>query len=253
MDQLIKKIKEKKELKGLPDSLVKSTLENYLSKNKIKDISSSKSEKMLIKEIRSKLRIYTGQYTPKKGTKDRNELLNRRDFLDILKTHTSTRERIKDYQFVKEIVQELNPKVIIDLGCGINPIAIANNNMEYHAYDINEEDLKIVHQFFKIKGINGHVYHSDIRDNILFPKSDLCLMFKLLDILGDKRFEVTSNLLTRINSKIFMISFATRTLTGKPMNSPYRRWFEKILNNLKLNYKVKRMSNELFYIVEKKS
>jgi hypothetical protein len=35
------------------------------------------------------------------------------------------------------------------------------------------------------------------------------------------------------------------------MNSPYRRWFEKILNELKYSYETRRMKQEVFYIIKK--
>jgi len=247
---IVQKIKEKKELSGLPDDLVKSTLNEYLSKNKISNINLDKNKKLIIKEVRSRLRRYTGQYASSKNIKNREKLLKDNNFSEILKQHASTRERIEDYQLVRSFINKINPKSILDLGCGLNPIAIASPDIKFHAYDINDNDLEIVKQFFTINKISGDIHHKDITKVTNYPKVDLCIIFKVLDIL-ENRTKVSKHLLENIDSKFFLISFATKTLTGKPMSSPYRRWFEKILNNLKYSYEVKRTSQELFYIIRK--
>ncbi|MBM3231897.1 hypothetical protein FJZ21_00765 [Candidatus Pacearchaeota archaeon] len=250
MDNLVKKIKEKFELRGLPDTLVLSLLEDYINKNKIKDIHSEKSKKIVIKEVREELRKYTGQYASKSNIKNRKTLIINNNIEELLKNHSSTRERIEDYPLIRDVLKRINPKSILDLGCGINPIVIAEKGIKYHAYDINHNDLIVVEQFFKINNINGDIHHKDIREETTFPKVDLCIIFKVLDILGDRRIGISRDLLKNIDSRYFLISFATRTLTGKPMNSPYRRWFENILKTLKYKYEVKRTKQELFYLIK---
>lgn len=251
MDNLIKRIKEKYELKGLPDTLVESVLKVYINKNKIKDLSSEKSRKIIIKEVRQELRKYAGQYASKSNIKNRKDLVKIDDVKGLLSNHSSTRERLDDYPLVKTMIKKIGPKSILDLGCGINPVAIAQKGIKYHAYDINHNDLDIVEQFFKLKEIDGDIHHKDIRDTETFPKVDLCIIFKVLDILGDNRTRLSKNLLQTIDAKYFIVSFATRTLTGKPMNSPYRRWFETILKVLNYEYEVKRTKQEMFYVITK--
>lgn len=251
MQKIVDCIKQKFELKNLPSSLVEKTLNEYLKKNKLNLPESEKELKLIVKEVRSQLRKYAGQYASKGNLKKRENLLSEGNIDDLLKEHSSTRERIQDYPLIKDIISKINPKTILDLGCGINPIALASKESTYYAYDINDEDLKIVREFFKINNIDGEVIQKDIRENIVFPKVDLCIIFKVLDILGPERNEVTLKLLSKIDSKVFLVSFATRTLSGKKMNSPYRRWFERILENLKLNYEVKRTNQEMIYIIRK--
>lgn len=245
---LVKKIKEKYELSNLPDSLVKSTLENYLKKNPIKDVNSEKNQKIIVKEVRKELRRYAGQYASKSNIKNRKSLLENKKFSDLLNEHSSTRERIQDYPLVKEIIKKINPKIILDIGCGLNPIAIAENNVEYYAYDINKNDLSVLEEFSRVNKIKFHIFNEDITQLRNFPKTDLCIIFKVLDILPNKQ-EITEKLLRNIDTKYFLISFATRTLTGKPMNVVYRRWFENILKKLNLKYEIKRTSQELFYLI----
>lgn len=251
MKQLVNKIKEKYELRSLPDSLVENTLNEYLSKRKLSEPKSEKEQKLIVKGVRSELRRYTGQYASKSNIKNRENLLEEGNIKELLKQHSSTRERIEDYNLIRKIISVINPKSILDLGCGINPIALAQTGIFYHCYDINENDLKIVKNFFEVNKIKGDIHHKDIRHESTFPKVELCIIFKVLDILGDKKYEITKHLLEKVDTKRFLISFATRTLTGKKMNSPYRRWFETILKQLNYEYDVERTNQELFYIIRK--
>ena len=162
MDSLVAQIKDKRELRSLPDPLVEKTLKDYLAKNKLKLPKAEKEIKLIIKEVRAELRRYTGQYTLKSNIKNINELLSSNNIEDLLKEHRSTKERIQDYPMIKQIINNLNPKSILDLGCGINPIAIAKKAVRYHAYDINDNDLEIVRQFFKKNGIKWDTHHSYI-------------------------------------------------------------------------------------------
>lgn len=250
MENILKKVKEKFELKGLPDTLVLSVIQEYIHKNKIKNTGSEKNQKIIIKAVREDLRKYTGQYASKSNIKNRQELLINNNIQELLKQHSSTRERIEDYPFVKDILKKFNPKSILDLGCGINPIVIAEKGIKYHAYDINHNDLVVVEQFFKLNNLDGDVHHLDITKVITFPSVDICIIFKVLDIIPNK-IKNTKDILEKVDTKHFLISFATRTLTGKKMNSPYRRWFERILQQLNYKYEVKRTNQELFYIIRK--
>ena len=251
MEKIISQIKRKPELNDLPDSLVEKTLKAFLSKNKIVLNNSTKERKIIIKEVRAELRRYAGQYVSKQNAKKRMALISQDKISELLSEHTSTRERTIDYDGIKKIIYDLNPKSILDLGCGLNPLAIAIPSIEYHAYDIKEEDLNIVREFFKRKGISGEIHNKDIRELDKFPKVDLCIIFKVLDILGEDRNKIARKLLTIIDSNFFIVSFATRTLSGKPMNSPYRNWFEKILKDLNYPYKFRRMNQEIIYIIRK--
>jgi len=250
MADIVAEIKQKHELHDLPDELIIKTMQEYLAKHKVQIPNHLKERKILIKEIRAELRRYAGQYAIS-SIKKRNKLVERHKFNELLNEHSSTKERLQDYHLVKKIIAGLSPKSILDIGCGLNPLAIAAPNIQYHAYDIKEEDLNIVHEFFKENKITGDIHHADVRAVNNFPSVDVCLMFKFLDIVGQNRSETARKLLKSIQSKYFIISFATRTLSGKPMNRPYRRWFEQIVKELKYPYKVVRTKQELFYTITK--
>ncbi len=250
-ESLIIKIKQRKELAGLANSYVLEFLENYVKKNKISIENLKDSEaKIIIKEVRGQLRKVTGRF--QKSIKKRIQLLENNEITKLLKTHSSTSERLEFYPVLKNIIEKLNIKSILDLGCGLNPLAIADKNKIYYASDIKEDDLFIVEKFFKKNKIQGKTFIYDLK-NIAndLPKVDLCILFKILDILEKNTFDLTKKIISNLDCKYLLISFATKTLSGKFMRHPRRKWFESILKNLNLEYEVINSDNEIFYLIKK--
>ena len=75
MELLIKEIKKKKELSDIPNKLIEDLVNNYLKKNNLKIPENKKFRKTIIKEIRSEIRRYTGQYQVNSSFKKRLQLL----------------------------------------------------------------------------------------------------------------------------------------------------------------------------------
>ena len=171
---------------------------------------------------------------------------------ELLDTHTSTKERLEDYQSLKDKITPLQVNSILDLGCGINPIALASKEINYSATDINEDDLKLIKIYFKTNKIQGEVFTYDLRalKNPL-PKADLCLLLKVFDVLETKGHKLAEKIINFIQCKYILISFSTKTLSGKPMNHPQRGWIERLLKRLNYKYECFKTKNEIFYLVNK--
>ena len=252
--QIIKQIKNKKELAGLDNKVVENTIFSYL-KNKNIQISklislSPHDKKLIIKEIRADLRLLHGRFQASK--KSKKNILKKQGIESLLQAHSSTKERIEDYEKIKSVIASLKIKSVLDLGCGLNPIALASQDITYYASDINNEEISLIKSFFDQKKIAGDAFIYDLRekDTSGLPSADLCLVFKVLDIFKNKR-EIALHILTRINCKFFLISFSTKKLSGKAMNSPRRLWFESIVKNLSLSSETFETSNEIFYLIKK--
>ncbi|MBI5803616.1 hypothetical protein HY450_00055 [Candidatus Pacearchaeota archaeon] len=249
--RIIKLIKNKKELSGIADSVVLYCLDGYLKKYKIKkELLDKKEEKIIVKEIRKELRGLSGRF--QKGLKRRGDLLNKDINEEILATHSSTKERVDYYPELKNIIKKMEVKSVLDLGCGINPIALAERGMKYYAVDINEKELYLVKRFFEQKKIEGKTIVYDLRkinDNL--PDSELCLILKVFDVIENKGHRLTELIIERVKCKKFIASFPTKKLSGKPMKFPERKWFEKILIRKGYFYKKVYSENEVFYIFDK--
>ena len=138
----IEEIKNKPELRGLDDQIVISSIEDYKKRHKI-DLQSlsQKEKKLVLKEIRAELRKLTGQYQV--SQKKRLEFLEQNKIRELLETHSSTAERINFYPKLKEILSSLNVNSILDLACGLNPIALSSKEFVYYAADIQKQELEL--------------------------------------------------------------------------------------------------------------
>jgi len=247
---LIKGIKEKKELSSLSGQLVKECLMDYLEKHRISPNKLAKQDsRLIIKEVRAELRFLSGQY--QKSFKDRPKLLKKNNLKELLNTHSSTSERLGFYPLIKSKIQELKIKSVLDLGCGLNPIALASHDLIYFASDIKEDELFLIEQFFKENKINGKTFVLDLRKPLInLPKTDLCILFKVLDVI-DKKHKLSEKIILSLPSKYILISFPTKKLSGKSMNHPKRKWFENILIRNKLEFETFSIPNEIFYLIKR--
>src|SRR3989344_3680232 len=167
---LVGEVKKKKELQSLDDifvseylircltgepKLLKSLQQNFNPK--------SKAYAAVIKQVRSQLRRVYGLFRddPKERKKlvqelstcspqERNNLLPQ-----ILSTHSSTQERLPLYEklYAKIFSITGKPKIILDLGCGINPFSFPYMKLKectYYAYDLNEEEIEAINNYFAL-------------------------------------------------------------------------------------------------------
>lgn len=247
---IINKIKEKKELSGIPDNTVKESLEKQLRKLNLPDEGlSKKDEKILIKEVRKTLREYVGRF--KSSGKDQGiikRLVESNQINPALMLHSSTRERMNFYPELKKVIKKLSPGTILDLGCGLNPLALADKSCFYYASDIDENNLRLIKRFFHLNNIKGQTFTADLRKAREFPEADLCLILKVLDILKMPHKEVESLLLS-LKCRTLIVSFSTVTLSGKQMKDKRRFWFERILERLNIPFEDLESNNEFFYII----
>ena len=243
---LAEKIKQKKELRGLADSFVEKELNEYIKRTNLSFPLNKKTEKKICKAVRAELRNYTGQF---QHLKQREHLIQEGSYLELLKTHASTRERLPNYSVLKEIIANLKPRSILDIGCGLNPIALASQGIFYYASDIKEDELEIVSQFFKKENIKGKVFYADARTERIWPKADLCLLLKIVDLLDKKGHKKAEELIRSLNCKHIIVSFSTKTLSGRPMNHPQRGWIERLCARLGYKIKLVKTHNELFYLI----
>ena len=87
-----------------------------------------------------------------------------------------------------------------------------------------------------------------IKSNL--PKADLCLLLKVLDIMGKNR-KVSEEILKKVPCPKILVSFSTKKLSGKSMTRPRRIWFERTLEHLGFPFKKFEIPNEIFYLIDK--
>jgi 2-polyprenyl-3-methyl-5-hydroxy-6-metoxy-1,4-benzoquinol methylase len=250
-NKLEKEIKRKKELKNISDDIIFEQINKYIISKKVNENFdySEKDIKIFVKELRLILRDIHGRFQI--SGKNRMKLLENMKYDSILKTHLSTLERMGFYKDINEIIKKLNIKSILDIACGLNPIALANKDIEYDCFDINKDEINLIKKYFKINNIKGNVTCEDaLNKDYSNKKYDLCIIMKFLDFIENGN-KVTKYLLYKIDARYFLISFATKSISGKS-RTRRRIWFERILDKENLYYELKEFDNEIFYIVKKK-
>jgi len=252
VNYLINEVRKKKELSGLDDSVILISLEKQIRKGKFNLANLKKREiKNLVKLTRGELRIIAGSFNLTTTSRDIN--VDKAFKSDLLNLHISTRERVSSYPKLCEFIKNLKVKSILDLGCGLNPIALANADYDYYASDINKENINLIERFFKYNNFKGEAFIFDLRNIKMekLPSTDLCLLLKVLDVVEKRGHKLAEEIVQSINSKYFLVSFSTKTLSGKSMNHPQRGWIEQMLSRLGYSYEIIKEKNEIFYFFEK--
>ena len=279
LSSLIKKIKSKKSLQNLDDSIVREQIQTYLKKN---FLSLSKINKKqltnLLKTIRKNLHETYGvfQLNLKKRNFYFEQLKSNPNSLQlhnkILQTHASTKERLEIYPILYKKLFNLTikkPNSILDLSAGLNPFSfpyLKLKNVKYIATELTSEDCNFIQQYFNLKKIKGTTLQLNLFKAKSFPKADLTFIFKTFHSLEKSfrkagylvktgleksSFKLTESILKKLNSKFIIISFPIKTISNKKMNFPYYPGFERLLSRLNFKYKKLLLKNELFFIINR--
>ena len=257
-EEFVKAIKSSRKYKDISEEIIRAKVEEFFNKYDMEG-----DEKFFLKEIKASLHKAHGSF--RFQDKNINKDLEKKDFTSILEKNRSTEERLKDYKEIYERIFEITgkPNSIIDLGSGLNPVSIPlmrlKPSLVYYSGDINEKENEFINQFYKKFDINGKAEIMDLTriENVKkLPDADLCLMFKLIDVLeaemkGHKYAEEMINILAE-KCKFIVVSFATKTISGKIMNFPDRGWIERMLERINFKFEKLKFESEIFYIIDTK-
>ncbi len=291
ISELLDDICRKKELQSISRDFVRDTLYSFLQQHpscvdflKDRKEPQRRSEKYhaAIKAVRKELRKVYGVFRVEEEAQRRRELFaqyqqhlsisgkssgkNIKDcLLQILATHSSTRERLPWYPQLYRKLFSLTgkPLSIIDLGCGINPFSFPLMGLRrctYYALDISGEEITLLQQFFDALHAKNQAFHGSAEILDLahwgklahFKKADVCFLFKMTDVLDrGKGHKATEAVIKTVPARWAIVSFPTRTMSGVAMNVPRRSWFEWLCRRLGYKYRSVLFENEIFYVVEK--
>jgi len=246
-------VRKKKELRALAAPVIDDVLTLCLRQHQLKaeDVN-ERDARLIIKEVRAKLRVYTGRF--QRSHEKRSFLLDARRYEDVLMTHASSADRMADYPALRNELEKIQIRSILDLGCGLNPLALARVATTYYAVDIREDELALVAEFFKQENISGKTIVCDIRKELpVLPPVDVCLLMNILDIIESRVHIRAEEIITNVKAKYFFITFSTKTLSGKPMRHPQRGWIERLLTRRRYLWKRITLSTEVLYIAQSMS
>lgn len=235
---LIKKIKEKKPLDRLDNSYVSARISEFLKRNsKLKiDFNNIKNKgfKEIVKAVRSELHK---SYALFWSADSHRSACERKSFYDTL--------------YKKIFAVTGKPSRILDISAGLNPFyfPFKDFKVEYIATELSLSDCKKIEGYFKKNKIKGRVLQIDLKKDFKLPKADVAFLFKIFDSIEVKGHKTAEKIIKSLNVKYAVVSFATRTITGKRMRFSRRYWFESMISRLGYKYEVIEFENEIFYVV----
>jgi 16S rRNA (guanine(1405)-N(7))-methyltransferase len=176
-----------------------------------------------------------------------------------LTAHASTRERIAALDhFYAQIWQITGtPHRILDVGCGLNPLALPWMRLaadaHYLATDVDQRSLAVVEAFLALVGQPHEVRAADAIDATPSEAADVALLLKLIPTLDRQDREASVRLLRALNTSHAVVSFPARSLggRGKGMERTYRSRLEELVEQTGRVRAVEEasVSNELVYVL----
>ncbi|MFP4567903.1 MAG: hypothetical protein ACLFN8_03080 [Candidatus Woesearchaeota archaeon] len=287
MDELIDKIIDKKELRGINKNIIKNiiieykkqNLKSYLAlekqiTNTIEINTKSKEFKLLKKYVRQKLRILHGVFQKNKQSKAKQEKylekkdfnFNSKDTQTFLKSHRSTKERLEHFKTLYNTIEQNIGKInsIADLGCGLNPLSytLLKDLKEVYLADISTDEVQFLDKYIKNNKFKGCAQTLDLTNNDTqeiirknTKNKDVTFLFKVLDGLEYIKRGASKELIKNINSKNIIISFSNKSISGKNQITSQRQWFKKIIEeeiNQGAQVIEKTLGHEEYYIMMRK-
>jgi len=261
IDTVYQKLKESKKYKYLCDDTL-----YRISDWALQRFEGKKAIKAAKKKLHQAYGAYFEAFQPGKIQKLLNKISSRSNresleaiALEIMESHASTSERIL---FMKQFYLDLfkrieKPKKILDLACGLNPFAVLwmdlGPNAGYYAYDIDTRMIDQVNIFFCYLNRSYKAECLDILVSIPAIEADVVFLLKTLPCFEQQEKGVSEKIIASLKAKHIVISFPSKTLTGKAkgMENYYHSFALELINRLNLEYFKLDYPNEIFYVLNK--
>jgi 16S rRNA (guanine(1405)-N(7))-methyltransferase len=159
----------------------------------------------------------------------------------LMQGHSSTRERlpILDRFYPSVFAVTGPPGSILDLGCGLNPLALPWMNLvpqsglegttgaRYIALDIDAERVGFLNRFLTLAGFEPLARCQDILAHVPNDTADVALLLKMSPTLERQEPGSTLRLVEQLCTSHVVVSFAVKSLGGreKGMANQYQQQF----------------------------
>jgi len=263
VEELLAKIIEKPKYEHIHEGLVRALIQNELSKQR--------SKKETLKAVSRKLhQIGAGYFTQKPDYAAWAEQLRhiprdiysqeaRQFCLQAMKHHSSTRERLPILaSFFIETLASASPiESILDLACGLNPLAIAwmpgAKDIRYYGCDIFGDMCDFLNLFFKHMNLSGHFYACDLREAHYPHSAKVAFLLKSLPCLTQLEKGLGEKILENVPAEYVLVSYPMRSLGGraKGMGKTYENQFNEMAAARGWSFERFAFKNELAFLIKK--
>ncbi len=178
----------------------------------------------------------------------------------LLSLHASTGERIPilDLFYARIFDHTGTPGSILDLACGLNPLALPwmglDGGATYHAYDIDRARVRFLDRYLALANVQGAAHLQDV---ICVPpdeRADVALLLKSATCLERQRAGSTLALLDQLRAGWVVVTFPVESLGRRKKGMPehYARTFGEMLSNRPWTWTRIDFSAELAFLVDKR-
>lgn len=179
--------------------------------------------------------------------------------LEKMREHASTSERLPLIdQFYQICLQPIAPiQSILDLGCGIHPLALAwmplSDDPMYLGMDIFQEMTNFDQRFLQHVRMRGRVLHADFLGSLPRQNYQLALCLKIIPLIDQVSQGITRGWLENIPAENILVSFPTASLGGRNKGMPahYRERFEYLISTANWQVKTFEFSSELAFLLRR--
>lgn len=195
-----------------------------------------KSEKEADKAAKAHLHQITGAFMTADEMKQADRLLrayregDSEAFAKTLRLHSSTRERLEGAEalYSRILTAAGNPKSVLDLACGLNPLILGNMGLTVRGVDISGGCVRLVNEWAQVMEWDVQAECRDLLCEPKLEKADMALMMKLLPVLEQQKKGSAMKLVASVPSEKICVTFPMRTLGGRKvgMEQHYSQWFE---------------------------
>jgi len=179
--------------------------------------------------------------------------------IQFMALHSSTLERLKilDHFYDSLFAQLPHVHSIIDIACGLNPLAIPwmpiASSTDYYAYDIYQDLIEFIGSFIELAGGRPHVEAADVLHRPPRVRADLAFVLKNVPCFDQVNKAATSQLISQLDVRYVVVSFPLRSLGGgdRFLTKQYTARFAELVQDT--NWAVTRMEykTELVFLIEK--
>jgi 16S rRNA (guanine(1405)-N(7))-methyltransferase len=176
-----------------------------------------------------------------------------------MRMHASTAERLPILdEFFQTCLAPIAPVAsVLDLACGLNPLAIPwmplADSAQYFACDVYLDMLDLIKSFFKHINLNGRASACDLVSAIPVRKAQVAFLLKSIPCLEQMDKTIGIRLLEGLQADHILVSFPVHSLGGKNkgMQDFYHQHFSNMIKDKPWNVLEFRFKTELAFLVSK--
>lgn len=176
----------------------------------------------------------------------------------LMAHHASTRERLPALaQLYPACFGGQPPQRVLDLGCGLNPLAIPWMELPptawYAAYDIDTALCAFIRAALPLLGVQGEANTCDLAAGPPPVAAEVALVLKTIPLLEQQRRGAGADLLRAIQAPRLVVSFPTRSLGGRNvgMATTYRGYMDTLAAAEGWSPRVIELPNELVFVIDR--